>query len=79
MPRNYKVQSSNIKSIEYSCESRQLVVEFAGGSRYCYDEVPAGIVTHVLFAGSISSSFDQLVKKGGFQYRKLEAPSEPRS
>ena len=40
-------------------------------SLYEYKGVPASVVAELLFADSIGHAFHQLIKLGGYEYRKL--------
>jgi hypothetical protein len=59
--------------VKYERETARLVVQFGEDSFYEYDAVPGDVVLDFMFADSIGSAFATLVKKGGFQFRKLPA------
>ena len=66
------VVSAALTSVHYNREQRRLVVLF-GESVYEYTDVPGDIVLDFMFADSIGSTFDRLVKKGGYAFRKIPA------
>jgi hypothetical protein len=67
------VVSQALVSVKYEREQARLVVQFGEDSFYEYDGVPGDVVLDFMFADSIGSAFSALVKKGGFQFRKLPA------
>lgn len=67
------VVSAALVAVKYERERSRLVVQFGEDTFYEYDGVSPEVVLDFLFADSIGSAFDALVKKGGFQYRKLRA------
>lgn len=70
--RTYVVpDSAQIKTINYSPVSMVLTVGFLSGHVYRYSEVPPEVVANVMFAPSVGSSFDSLIKKGNYPYVKL--------
>ena len=66
------VVSASLTAVHYEREQQRLVVQF-GESWYEYDAVPGDVVLDVMFADSIGSTFDRLIKKGGFPFRKIPA------
>ena len=64
------VVSAALTAVHYEREQQRLVVQF-GESWYEYDHVPGDVVLDVMFADSIGSTFDRLIKKGGFSFRKI--------
>ncbi len=73
MAKFVPVVSAAITAVKFDREARKLVVQF-GEAFYEYDGVPGDVVLDFMFADSIGSSFDALVKKGGFTFRRI--PSE---
>jgi hypothetical protein len=69
----FSVESSNILALGYEQSTSTMVAEFKGGSIYLYDGVPLKTFAAVLSAESVGGEFNTLIKKGGFQYRKVEA------
>jgi hypothetical protein len=75
MPNNIDmipVESSNISKLGYDNVNKIMHVEFKSGTRYRYFDVTYQIYTRVLNADSVGSTFNLLVKKGGFKYEKPE-------
>lgn len=64
------VSSSQIKSIGYDAEARQLEVEFLNGAVYTYDNVPATVYASITEAESVGKQFTNLVK-GKYAYRRV--------
>ena len=70
---NYiNVRSSQIKFIGYDKENSKLGIIFTGGAEYHYTAVPVAIAGELVFSSSIGSSFDRLIKKGGYEFKKIE-------
>ena len=65
-----EIKSSNIKKSEYDTETKKLVVEFANGFRYEYDEVPMQTYTKFRMAESQGKYFTSDISKK-FKYKKL--------
>ena len=65
------VESSNIESIGYDEETKELVVEFKGGQLYLYENVPPLIYKKFLEAESKGRFFGANIKQV-FGYRKVE-------
>ena len=68
------VTSSNIVALGY--EAGKLYARFRGGT-YEYDDVPPEVFDRLLAVdadphGSVGSAFNEMVKRAGFPYRKLE-------
>ncbi len=64
------VVSSALTAVDYDRANGRLKVKF-GEAVYEYLNIPDNVVLDVLFADSIGSTFDRLVKKGGFGFRRL--------
>lgn len=78
----YMVESS---SLNYIChnyiswhtgvlagqELSDLTVGFTNGSLYTYKEVPTRVVLSLITAESVGKAFHTLIKKGGYEYRKI--------
>lgn len=67
------VVSAALTAVHYEREQRRLVVQFGEEAVYEYDDVPSDVVLDFMFADSIGSTFDRLVKKGGYSFRKIPA------
>jgi len=65
------VKSSNISKVGYDEESKELQVEFRGGSLYAYDGVPAEAHAALIRAASIGSQFSKTIKDK-YKHRKLK-------
>jgi len=68
----FPVDSSNIKALGFDHVQSTLIAEFKSGDLYLYDAVPQDTFAQVLAAESKGKAFNELIKKGGFQYRKAE-------
>lgn len=66
--------SSNIKGATYV--GTQLTVEFHNGSKYLYLGVTSDVIAKWVQAESVGKAFNLLIKKGEFQYQKLDTASE---
>lgn len=79
----HDVTSSNIGRIGYDADSRRLFVQFCDkatrsrdGNVYAYERVPNAVFEALMQAEedddrSIGSTFQRLVKNGGFRYVRL--------
>jgi len=72
MAKKLAVESSMITSFEYHKDEHVLLVEFNNGRVYAYEDIPAGLVTEILFADSLGKAFNELVKGGGFSYAEVD-------
>lgn len=68
--KTYNVDSSNIKSIGYNLAKKTLQVTFASKKVYNYSNVPAEIVSNLLFADSIGSYFNANVRES-FKFKEV--------
>ena len=66
------VVSAALTAVQYERERQRLVIQF-GESIYEYTDVPGDVVLDFMFADSIGSTFDRLVKKGGYAFRQIPA------
>ena len=73
-PEMKKVESSQIHSIGYDPEAKELHVEFKTGARYSYADVPASLWRDFDESKSKGTFFHKLIKNGGFEYRRLTPP-----
>lgn len=71
MPPLKPVSSSTLFSIGWNPATRRLVAQFGEDVFYEYDDVPADVAARIMFSESHGQAFDQLVKKGGFGYRRI--------
>jgi KTSC domain-containing protein len=62
MPEMQPVQSSNIKSIGYDEEARELVVEFTSGATYAYSNVDQPTFSDFLGSASKGKYFAAFIK-----------------
>lgn len=67
------VVSSALTAVKFDRETGQLIVQFGENSFYEYDGVSGDVVLDFMFADSIGRTFDTLVKKGGFSFRRIPA------
>ena len=63
------VSSSNIKSVGYDEEKKELVIEFTKGGIYTYSDVPKDCYEEFLGAGSLGQFFHMKIK-GVYQFKK---------
>lgn len=66
-----EVKSSNIKSIGYDEENKNLEIEFHLGAVYSYTGVPKEAYDALMAAESKGSAFARLIK-GVFNYHKVK-------
>lgn len=66
-----EIDSSTIVKTTYDTESKDLVVEFKGGMKYRYDEVPHSVYTKFRMSESQGKYFSTDIAKK-FKYTKLE-------
>lgn len=69
--------SSNIRAIGYDSDKRTMDVEFQGGSRYRYHNVPPEEHSNFLNSpaeGSHGKHFERFIKRGPYPYTKLPDP-----
>lgn len=65
------VSSSNLKTVGYDPETKQLEIEFLNGGIYLYSGVPESVYAGLMSASSHGSYFDAHIKKGGYKFTKL--------
>lgn len=70
-------ESSNIKQVDYNLEDSVLRVEFKSNMVYYYFQVPREAVNSWVDISSgpdqsVGSSFHNIIKKGGFEYKKAK-------
>lgn len=65
-----EIQSSNLVKTEYDTETKTLVVEFKGGVKYQYSNVPHQLYTQFRMSPSQGSFFNTKISKT-FKYQKL--------
>ena len=70
--RRHAVKSSMVKAIGYDPFSGTLEVEFSNGTVYQYAGVKTGLFAELMTAESIGQYFGDKVKKGGYEYTKLD-------
>jgi hypothetical protein len=63
-----QVSSSNIHAIGYDPERKTLVVRFAAGKTYEYQNVTAEIYKQLTQSGSVGSAFNELIRSNPHQY-----------
>lgn len=66
------VNSSMVKEWSYLTESNSLFVTFNNGASYMYSKVPMTTVVSLIACSSIGKTINELVKKGGYKYEKLD-------
>ena len=67
------VKSSNIESIGYDADKRELHVKFKSGGHYIYEEVESTVRTSAMAADSIGGFLHSNVIRGPkkYKYRKV--------
>lgn len=65
------VSSSNVASGAYADDFGRLFVEFNNGSIYAYENVPPAVWQSFLTAASKGKWVNQILKAGGYGYRKV--------
>jgi chloramphenicol O-acetyltransferase len=76
----YLVESSSLSYVSHHLwishkgygEVSELTVKFTNGSMYSYEGVPVSVVLSLISADSIGKAFHQLIKKGGYAYKKVK-------
>jgi len=73
-----RVESSQIAAIGYSPDTSELSVLFknrdgSNGSLYVYDSVEPETYAGLAAAESVGSQFAQSIKRGGYEFRKLDS------
>ena len=69
--RLFTPESSNIESVEYNRDSKELKVTFNNESEYKYEKVPANIVSGLLLVDSVGKYIGQNIVKGGYSFEKV--------
>lgn len=64
------VSSSNLASVGYDENTETLEIEFSSGSVYEYRNVPPGIFSELMGAGSLGSFFNREIRTS-FPYEKV--------
>lgn len=64
------VQSSNLDSVAYAADERELHVRFKSSGYYIYSGVPEAVYIGLLNAASKGGYLDAHVKKAGYRYRR---------
>ena len=65
------VNSTELASVGYDEATSVLEVEFRKSGTYQYFGVPVQVYEQLMTASSKGSYFNQVVKKGGFQYVRI--------
>jgi len=63
VPRMYSVESSAVARIGYDAEAEEAYVEYLGGGRYAYEEVPAGVFEELANAESKGTFVNTVIKE----------------
>ena len=71
MAKFLPVVSAALTAIKFDRSTRKLYVQFAEDVFYEYSDIPNDTILDVMFADSLGGKFDELVKKGGFKFRKV--------
>jgi hypothetical protein len=65
------VLSSVIRSVGYDNLTSTLEIEFVNGGIYQYSGLPAEIHAALMSSGSKGSYFDQYIRSGPYNYRRM--------
>ena len=68
---NARINSSFIERVNYNRQTRSLIVTFATGIKYIYEDVPVSIACQLLMAESSAGSIYNQEVKGRFQWYKV--------
>lgn len=66
------LDSSSLRWVAYDAQHQVLKVEFSGGGRYRYQQVPVEVVTALAAAASPGTFFNQVFKGWDFPYQRLD-------
>lgn len=66
------LESSSLRRVAYDARRQVLEVEFSGGGRYRYEQVPSAVVAQLAAAESPGTYFNQVFKACNFPYRRLD-------
>lgn len=66
------LESSSLRNVAYDPERQVLEVEFSGGGRYRYQQVPLEVVAALAVADSPGTFFNQVFKSWDFPYQRLD-------
>lgn len=64
--------SSMVKSWSYLMRYKSLHITYNNDDTYIYDKVPASIVVALIACSSVGKTVNELVKKGGYEYEKIQ-------
>ncbi len=65
------VSSTNVASGSYADDFQRMFVEFLNGSIYAYEDVPPAVWQSFQNAASKGKWVNQVLKAGGYGYRKV--------
>jgi hypothetical protein len=65
------VESSNVEAVAYDEATLTLHVSFRNGSLYEYSRVPTEVFRSFLDAPSKGSFVHEVLRKGGYSYRRI--------
>lgn len=68
-----KIENSHLTACGYDSGTRTLIVEFAGGATYVYDDVPAEVHSDLMSAESKGRYFHRKIRDA-FKATKIEQP-----
>jgi KTSC domain len=69
----FPVSSSYVKALAWDEETEIFGVIFHNGHEYHYSHVPEWIAKEVMGAKSVGTSFDRLIKRGGYAYKVVRS------
>lgn len=70
--KRVELKSSSLRKVGYDAERQVLEVEFSGGGRYRYQQVPGELVAALAAADSPGGFFNQVFKAWDFPYQHLD-------
>lgn len=71
LPDMLPVESSNVKAIGYKEKTKELYVEFIGGSVYKYLDVEKDLHEGLISADSVGKFLNENIKKADIKFERL--------
>ena len=70
------VESSNVQSVKYKEDSKELTVKFLGGGTYIYSDIPPQVATDMMESESKGRFVWQVLRGSGYPYRRLPSTGQ---
>lgn len=61
----------NIRKVIFAVSTARMLVEFRGGAKYTYIDVPESVYEALLGADELQKTFNDVVKAPGYQYSRV--------